>query len=249
MAGQCLTMWIGEALGPVERACLKSVVRLGHRLALYSYASLDVPEGVELRDGAEILPLAMLDERCGGRVAFFADWFRYALLRRELGAWVDADLYLLAPLDMESPHLFGEQSPGELNNAVLRLPADSPLLAELLAIFEQPGAMPWLPWRARLRSLLAGADLAIIPWGSTGPHALTALARRLGLSALAEPPERFYPVSWQEASWLLEPGVQAEDVARPGTVAVHLWNECIKGFKDRPAPHGSFLARLQREGA
>jgi hypothetical protein len=31
-------------------------------------------------------------------------------------------------------------------------------------------------------------------------------------------------------------------------VAVHLWNECIKGFKGDPAEQGSFLGRLQEEG-
>jgi hypothetical protein len=31
------------------------------------------------------------------------------------------------------------------------------------------------------------------------------------------------------------------------TVAVHLWNECIRAFKDRLAPEGSFLHRLQQE--
>jgi hypothetical protein len=33
------------------------------------------------------------------------------------------------------------------------------------------------------------------------------------------------------------------------TVTVHLWNERIKHFKEKPAPKGSFLARLQQEGA
>src|SRR5690349_7920416 len=33
----CVTLWIGESLGAVERACLRSVLRQGHSLALYCY--------------------------------------------------------------------------------------------------------------------------------------------------------------------------------------------------------------------
>ena len=39
------------------------------------------------------------------------------------------------------------------------------------------------------------------------------------------------------------------EVHRESSVAVHLWNECIRTFKDAPAPAGSFLHRLQQEGA
>ena len=42
------------------------------------------------------------------------------------------------------------------------------------------------------------------------------------------------------------PGDRGDGVR--GTVAIHLWNECIKGFKNEPAPDGSFLSRLKREG-
>lgn len=34
----------------------------------------------------------------------------------------------------------------------------------------------------------------------------------------------------------------------PNSLALHLWNELIRGFKDKPAPAGSFLARLHAEG-
>lgn len=35
----------------------------------------------------------------------------------------------------------------------------------------------------------------------------------------------------------------------PDTLSIHLYNELIKGFNETPAPPGSFLAQLQREGA
>lgn len=254
MVANCVTFWIGETLGPIERACLKSVVRTGHRLALYCFDEpAGVPDGVELRDAGAILSKEQLADQAGGSVGLFSDWFRYELLRRSLGTWIDTDIYVVSQIDGDKAYLFGEQAPGTLNGAVLRLPADSPLLPRLLHSFEEMTTPHWLKWRfyipSRLRELVTGqADLARLPWGSIGPHALTALAKEHGVYGFAEPIERFYPIPWQGADWILDPAIALESIVTPGTVAVHLWNECIRSFKDRPAPEGSFLHRLQREG-
>lgn len=251
----CVTLWIGKRLGSVERACLRSVARQGHRLTLYCYDVPDgVPEGVRTQDANEIIPESEVFHHGAGSVGHFSDWFRYKLQRRGLGTWIDTDIYLIRPLDRENANLFGEQSPGVINNAVLRLPKDSLLLPELLLPFEQRKTPDWLPLRswipARLRELVTGhADLGRLPLGSTGPLALTTLARKLGLSREALPTDVFYPVSWQKAGWLLDPHIRLEDMVSERTVAVHLWNECIRSFKEMQAPEGSFLQRLQREGA
>jgi hypothetical protein len=251
----CVTLWIGERLGAVENACLKSVLRQGHRVSLYCYdAPRNVPSGVKLCDASEILPESAVFRHHAGSVGHFSDWFRYELQRQSLGTWVDTDVYLLQPLDEEQPNLFGEQSPGMINNAVLRLAADSPVLAELLRPFTGRTLPEWLPFRTRtlaqMRALLRGeVDFGRLPWGSTGPHALTELARRFGQAAQALPPDIFYPVRWQDAAWIVEPTRRLEDMITERSVAVHLWNECIRAFKDRPAPKGSFLHRLQMEGS
>jgi hypothetical protein len=97
----CVTLWIGPALGPVERACLTTIVSQGHQLTLYCYEEpAGVPAGVVVADAAEILPE-------GDIRAHFSDHFRYELQRRNAGIWVDADVYLLAPLPSDPPYLFG----------------------------------------------------------------------------------------------------------------------------------------------
>ena len=77
---------------------------------------------------------------------------------------------------------------------------------------------------------------------------MTHLAREYGLDHLAEPRERFYPVHWTEAEWILDPAIKPEDVITGETVAIHLWNYRIRAFKDAPGPPGSFLHRLHQEG-
>lgn len=254
MNSDCVTFWVGDSLGPVERACLRSVARQGHEVALYAYGRLaGVPDEIEVREASEILPKEVISAPWCARTNLTSDWFRYELLRRGLGTWVDTDIYLLSPLDTESDYLFGVQSPELLNNAVFRVPADSPMLPALLEPFEKRTTPKWIPWHRyypkRARELLTGhVDLTDIPWGTMGPVALTAVARKFGLAHLAQPQERFYPVPWQQAEWIADPGTRLQDVISDGTVAVHLWNYCIGPLKNAPAPPGSFLERLHREG-
>ena len=123
---QCVTLWIGERLGAVERACMRSVLRQDHRVALYCYRPpMGIPDGVEVRDASDVLPEAKVFRTHRGSVAAFSDWFRYELQRAGAGTWVDTDMYLLRPIDETRPYLFGEEASGVLNNAVLRLPTGS----------------------------------------------------------------------------------------------------------------------------
>ena len=254
MRARCNMLWIGSTLGAVERASMRSVLRQGHPLTLWCYGKpAGVPLGVTVRDASEVLPFNDDLRHHTGSVALFADWFRYELQQRSHGVWLDSDVYLLKPLP-DAEYILTEEEPGRINGGVLRLPADSPMLPPLLALFRKPEIPPWLPLRdrpaARLRQLLSGkVDLGRLPWGIAGPVALTALARRFGLAGAAAPPALYSPVRWQDAEWVRSPSITLESVTFPQTIAVHLWNERIKLFKDQPAPKGSFLAILQREGA
>jgi hypothetical protein len=251
----CVTLWIGPALGAVERACMRSILCHDHPLALYCYDEpAGVPDGVEVRDAAEILPEHLIVRHRTGSVSLFSNRFRYELQRRGCGVWVDADYYFLAPLPDDRSHLFGHDEDGVIGSGLLRLPQDSPLLPELLAPFDERKVPRWLPPRARAAAWwrlrrTGRTQIAEMPWGSLGPKALTAVARRHGAERWALPPEVLCPVHWDDAVWIRDPAVGVHDVTTPRTIAVHLYNELIKSFKDQPAPPGSFLARLQAEGA
>lgn len=251
----CVTLWIGPRLGLLERACLRSVLRHGHRLTLYCYDPPEgVPDGVRLADAAAILPRSRVIRHRGGSPSLFSNLFRYELQRRGLGTWTDADVYLLTSLDGTRDYLLGYEAPGVINGAVLRLPPTSPLLRPLISLFDEREVPPWLPWRPRLAARLRLAargttGLADMPWGTAGPKALSWLAERFGVADHALPREVLYPVPWQEAQWISDPAAPVSEKVTPRTVAIHLWNERIRHLKDRPARPGSFLARLQAEGA
>lgn len=251
----CHTLWIGPRLGPLERACIRSILRQGQALTLWSYGPVDgVPCGVDRREAAEILPADRIVRHHSGSVSLFSNWFRYALQRGGHGTWIDLDVYLLRPLELDAPYLLTEFEPGRINGGVLRMPADSPALAPLIALFEAPYVPPWLSPRARIsaewRRWRSGrVDLSLLPWGSCGPHALSAVLRRHGLAGLAKPPSLYSPAPWQQAEWIADPAVPIGRWISEDTIAIHLWNERIKHLKEVPAAKGSFLHRLQEEGA
>lgn len=251
----CHMLWIGPRLGAVERACMRSVTRQGHDLVLWRYGPVDaIPEGITLRDAEEILPRSAIVRHHTGSVSLFSNRFRYELQHRGLGTWLDCDAYLLKPLDLKSPYLMGECEPGLINGGILRLPSHSPMICQLLDMFEKPRIPSWVPLRARLRLWARGVftdavDISTLPWGTFGPLAITYFVERHQLGAHALSPDVLYPVRWQDADWILDPNRQIEDVTSARTVSIHLWNERIKAFKDKPAREGSFLSRLQQEGA
>lgn len=249
------TLWIGPALGRIERACLRSALTQGHAITLYCYRPVEgVPDGVEVADAAAIVPEDRVVRHRNGSPSLFSNLFRYTLQQRGLGTWIDCDLYFVAPLDHPKRDLFGWQDSRTVNNAVLRLPPDSPILKPLISIFDEREVPPWLnsiERAAATRRLHESGRTGIsdMPWGSAGPNALTALLRQTGLLRNALPEAAFYPAPPIRAGWIRSPLIPLDRMTRQGTIAVHLWNELIKGFKDDPAPPGSFLSRLHEEGA
>src|SRR6185436_14119306 len=96
---QLVTLWIGPELTFLERACLRSVIRHNHSVALYCYEPpAGVPDEVELRDARAILPEGSIIRHRDGSPSLFSNRFRYELQRQAMGVWIDCDLYFVAPL-------------------------------------------------------------------------------------------------------------------------------------------------------
>ena len=247
-----VTLWIGDALGPIERLSLTSMVVSGHPTVLYSYGQpTGLPPGVVLRDAAQVLPRAVAEANryANGSYALFSNLFRSVALRQSLGIWLDTDVVCLRALDIQSPFVAGWESDKFLNGAVLYADADSPFLGSALTAFESGRVPPWLPFHRAPRAWLqqvVGRRVAPaeLPHGTFGPKAVTALARRHSLLPLAQPREVFYPLPPREARRIFEPGTRLEDYARPETLAVHLWNEKLRDIKHQSPPPDSLLRQL-----
>ena len=245
------TLWIGPRLTWLERLSLRSWLEHGHHVILWCYEPIEgVPAGVELADAAVILPKSSITHhRLTGSVAFFANRFRYHLLRRQPATWVDADFVLLRPLDRTSPYLFGWETPTSICNAVLRLPPKSPVLKDLIRLTDAAVPVPgwWTPkerLRQRLRGLIGRQQLGEdMTWGSFGPRALTYFLKRRNVADYALPIEAFYPVYWEDflLSFASPDALSARITDK--TIGVHLWSSSfIRERRYEPPPPNSWLA-------
>jgi hypothetical protein len=254
MPQQIVCLWIGPALGLIERLSLRSFVAQGHPVALYGYdAMAGVPAGVELRDAGAILPRAVADAMRArtGSFAMFSDLFRMELQRHGLGLWSDVDVIAMRPIEVDGPFVAGRESDRFLNGAVLKLDPDSAMLRDWVAVTKSGRVPPWLPFHrapgAYLRQALgARIEPAELPFGTFGPKLITALAERHGLTGMAQPIEVFYPLRPRDATRLWDPTLRLADIVTDRTLAIHLWNEKLRELKHLPPPQGSILWELLR---
>ncbi len=240
-----------------ERLCSTSFVRHGHEVEIYAYEPLSgLPEGAVVRDAAQILSADQLTFYKGkGTPGVFSDRFRLCLLRQGKGLYSDLDVYCLRPFAGLPEHVMGFESATSVNNAVLRIPADAPLLDDLLGVFElqgRPLLEPHLPLGRRLevaiRRLLGDAVAPEhMQFGATGPFALTHYLKRRNMLHLAQPAPVFYPILYENIPALMQPGSTIETALRPETLAVHIWRSQLtrrgRAGMPNPAP-GSALHAL-----
>jgi hypothetical protein len=245
------TFWSFAPTTYIERLCLKSILLAGHPLDLYTFDdTVDVPDGVTVQKAAEIMPRERVIFYRNGSPALFSNLFRYEGLRRGLGTWIDADVLLLRTIGDLAGHIFGWQDDKSINNAILKLPPDSPYFTSIDKLVNARVPIPghW-PLRKKLRQLGRACigrhqRLNQLGWGVTGPAALTHFAREHDWLKFAQPSDVFYPVHWRDAGALFDPNVRIENQITPRTRAVHLWNNRIPVQKSRPPPRGSFIARM-----
>ena len=123
-------LWIspdGKPLSNLERLCIYSFCANGHDFRLWTYGDLPniprdtSPGKVEVRDAAEILPANKMF-RVKGSLANFSDWFRWELMVRFGGWWVDMDMVCLRPLAFEELIVFCQEKTGMINNNFLKFP-------------------------------------------------------------------------------------------------------------------------------
>lgn len=186
------SLWIGGPLRYIERLCLTSMVQNGHRVTLYSYDPIEVPDGVERADAALILPRDnIFTYKKTGSYATFADWFRIEMIARTGKIWLDTDILLMAPFDDPEPYFFlggPHRHYGDMvNNCVLKYPSASEFSRDLQRYFQEPyRLLRFVPWHSALRLSVKRAmtgkwDLSRFRWGAFGMGLLKRETARHGL--------------------------------------------------------------------
>jgi hypothetical protein len=104
-------LWTGPPLGPLEKLSLASFIAYGHPVILYTYNPIDeikkqippsIKYGIKVVDGNTILNRDKQFKFAGRNKAYeflpFSDLFRFTMLHKKGGRWIDLDMTLIKPL-------------------------------------------------------------------------------------------------------------------------------------------------------
>ncbi len=253
MRPDVVTFWHGP-LDQLRQTCLRSQVAAGHKVTVYSFAPVaGLPAGVGCADAEAVLPFAfskrLRPPQPDGSwrdwtTLQFSDFFRMRLMARGAGLWLDADVLLLKPVELDpAKPLFAWERPRQLGNSVLYLPPDDPIVAAFEQLMRQNELTPdWLALRHRLtfalHRLRGSHRLSDIRIAIFGPAALTALARRHGQLHYALPKKSFYAVHSEPARFFAPSDFSAL-ISDPDITGFHI---SPKGRGKQPPIPGSLYA-------
>jgi hypothetical protein len=231
-------LWVGGELSRMEQLSLRSFLAHGHEYHLYAYDEIkNAPPGTVIQDADAVVSrkeLFVIKEGWGkgSYGGGFSDFFRYELLRRKGGWWVDTDVVCLRPFAFAADTVIASSQEGKwgdpANGCVMKLPADG-------------AAARFLSDAAR------GMDRDNLKYAAMGPHLVQRMVRELDLGRFVVPPWVFCPITWRaldamvyspkkfsvrdalrglkrRARWLLRPRSAPGRIKRD-SYAVHLWNE------------------------
>jgi hypothetical protein len=253
MLPDVVTFWHGP-LDALRRTCLRSQVAAGHKVTVYSFEPLgQLPDGVGNAEAEAILPHAFAERLrptgpdCVWRdwtILQFSDFFRMRLMALNAGLWLDADVLLLRPVEIDPTRpYFAWERRRQLGNSVLYLPSGDPIVAAFASLMQQDELTPdWLALRHSLifalRKLRGSRRLSDIRLAIYGPAALTALARRAGELRYALPRKSFYAVH-SEPKLFFERSDFSALIGDPEIIGLHI---SPKGRGSKPPVAGSLYA-------
>ena len=253
MRPDVVTFWHGQ-LDRLRQTCLRSQVAAGHNVTVYSFEPLaGLPDGVGNAEAEAVLSHGFAERlRPTGPDGVWRDWttlqfsdfFRMQLMAQRASLWLDADVLLLQPVEIDpAKPYFAWERPRQLGNSVLYLPSGDPIVAAFDALMRQDELTPdWLALRHRLifalRRLRGSNRLSDVRVAIYGPAALTALARRAGELPNALPKKSFYAVH-AEPRLFFEPSDFSALIGDPGIIGLHI---SPKGRGNQPPAIGSLYA-------
>ena len=249
MVPEIVTFWHGP-MDALRQTCLRSQLAAGHKVTVYSFDTIPgLPAGVANADAEAILPHAFSERLRPPQpdgswrdwtTLQFSDFFRMKLMARNLGLWLDADVLLLRPVEIDpAKPYFAWERPRQLGNSVIYLPAEHGIVAAFEELMEQEELTPnWLSMRHRItfmmRRLRGGSNrLSDIRVAIYGPAALTALARRTGELQNALPKQSFYVVH-AEPKLFFDPSSYLGLVTSPDIIGLHISPKGRGGEKPIP---------------
>jgi hypothetical protein len=103
------SLWIGPSLTDMEVYCIKSFLKQGMEFHLYTYDYVArIPKGTKIKDGNEIIPAKEIF-KLKQTLLPFSDIWRYKMLYKKGGYWVDMDMICIKALDFKEEYVFSSE--------------------------------------------------------------------------------------------------------------------------------------------
>ena len=248
------SLWVGNPLSKLEQLCIQSFIDHGHEFHLYVYADVqNIPAGTVIKDANEILSADKIFHYSNGSLAGFSDWFRYEMLRKVGGFWVDMDVVCIKPFEFGDKLVVGRGTWHTADTAVIGGQHEV-LNAVCNSCRDFPKSQPWddektRRYKLKLRLLRRGRDKS--KFGAVGgPMVLTNALKYFDLFDLCKPHTYFYPIHFLNWDSVFDETYAGGYVFNEHTHALHLWNEMLrKGGIDKNATflHNSLIEQLKRK--
>ena len=220
------SLWIGDSLSKMEQLCAKSFVDNGHEYHLYTYGDVkNIPEGVIVKDGNEIVDESEIFRYKNGSLSAFSNYFRFHLLHKKGGYWVDADVLCVKPFKFDKDIVFVSEPIGQHyqsslpTSCIIKLPKNSEITKEAIKMQKEH------------KKLILDGTLG---WGS-GPKTISHVVDKFHLEKYILPWQMICTCDYQAVISLVNPnsGVKSAfpnvidkyENIKDDTFCIHLWNE------------------------
>lgn len=205
------SFWNGPKLSKMEKLTINSYLLSGYQFYLYTYNYLDVPIGTTLMDARDILSTDIFENFKNYPIAYFSDLFRFELLHKKGGYWVDMDMVMLKEYP-DDDYVFclerAKFNRFKLNVGFMKIPRNSKLMRECA-------------------DYVLGLK-KIDYWGQTGEHILQKKLSKYEdeIPYLNFPAVYFCPVNWWETNKLIHPK-QTKHILKliENSYGIHLYHQ------------------------
>lgn len=210
------SLWIGPKLSPLEETCIKSHLKVGHEYHLWTYDKIEnIPDGVVIRDGREILPdseIFVYQVGPGkGSVSAFSNFFRYKLILEQGGWWCDTDVAAVKHWEIVvSLIVASEHSKTRVGNLPFH---------PTTCVFHAPPQCDLMQfcWEECQK-----VDKKKLGWGTIGPSLMARAVQATDCEQYVVRPRYFCPVHWSNFKLLIQNSCIA---GYPWVYGIHFWNE------------------------
>lgn len=206
------SLWIGESLTVMEIMCIQSYINNGHEFHLYTYSPIDnVPNETVIKDANQIIDKSEIYIDSFGGFVNLSNIFRYTLLFKNGGWWVDMDTVCLRYFDFNEIYVFSSEFSDPYkrylcNTTFIKCPVGAQVLKDCIDFCQLRGN-------------------SYLHWGELGVNLLSRMIFRNNLSDFIKPYFVFCPISAHHLDNLI---LKPSPSLHLNTYAVHWWHEIWK---------------------